>query len=90
MDAKLVLILVSVCICGTFKNRNDRLPPFRDNMADVPNIYEKSPETALPYYLKDYGKIDNNLLPSRDMRNNGTKFYILCDMIIIIPSLYLY
>ena len=86
MDAKLALILVSACICGTFKNRNDRLPPFRDNMADVPNIYKKSPETALPYYLKEYGKIESNLLPSRDMRNKGSKFYTLRDMIIIMSS----
>ena len=90
MDAKLVLILAFACICGTLKNRNDRLSPFGGNMAGVANIYGKSPEPALPYYLKDYGKIENKLLPSRDMRNKGTKFYTLCDMIIIIPSLYLY
>ena len=82
MDAKLVLILVYACICGTHRNRNDHLPPFRGNMADVENIHEKSTKPDLPYYLNDYGIIGNDLLPSEDMRNEGTKFYMLYDMII--------
>lgn len=77
MDAKLVLILVSACICGTYKNRHNPLPPFRGNMADVVNIHEKSTEPDLPYYLNHYRMIGNNLLPSEDMRNEGTNFYIL-------------
>lgn len=80
MDAKLVLILVYACICGTHRNRNDHLPPFRGNMADVENIHEKSTEPDLPYYLNDYGIIGNDLLPSEDMKNEGTNFYILCDI----------
>ena len=58
------------------------MPTFRGNMADVDNIHEKSTEPDLSYYLNDYGIIGNDLLPSEDMRNEGTNFYILCDIII--------
>ena len=51
-------------------------------MADVENIHEKSTEPDLPYYLNDYGIIGNDLLPSEDIKNEGTNFYILCDIII--------
>ena len=77
MDAKVVLILVSASICGTYRNRHNRMPTFRGNMADVDNIHEKSTEPDLSYYLNDYGIIGNDLLPSEDMRNEGIKFYIL-------------
>ena len=58
MDTTFLLLMITACMCGSYKNNMNLPPPFKGNLAHVADGYEHLTNKELPYYTKSYGQIN--------------------------------
>ena len=62
MDKTLFVILVTACICASYKNERNLPPPFQGNLASPVDISRYPKSSKLPYYTRTYGDISAGIM----------------------------
>ena len=71
MGRNLLVLMMAVCICGSYKNQIDHPAPFQGNLAmdEAESKYSRKP--TIPHYIRSYGNIvtDTALQPSDNLKD---------------------
>ena len=62
MDKKLFVIMVTACICASYKNERNLPPPFQGNLASPVDISKYPKSSNLPYYTRTYEDISAGIM----------------------------
>ena len=71
MGRNLLLLMMAVCICGSYKNQMDQPAPFQGNLAMDEAESKYSRKHTIPHYIRSYGNIvtDTKLQPSDNLKD---------------------